>query len=165
MRSTCFRTRRTWRRWLFLIGRPAEPDATDVGRYKYRWRPALAGRTAGRSEFSAPLRLRPLRRVQETLEQRTELAGAEEILRMPLDTEAEFRGGIFNRLDDAVGRGGRRDESRRDLAHGLVVPAVDVAGVGVGQPLAHQFREERVLVDPHFVREFHRLMGRDLELV
>src|SRR5262245_25862601 len=43
-------------------------------------------------------------RLQESFEERTELAGAEEVLRMPLDAEAELRCGIFDRLDDAVRR-------------------------------------------------------------
>ena len=43
---------------------------------------------------------------EEPFEQRTELAGAPEVLRMPLDAEAEARRGILDRLDDAVGRRG-----------------------------------------------------------
>ena len=42
-----------------------------------------------------------LRRLDEALEQRAELAGAEEILRVPLDAEAEERRRILDRFDDA----------------------------------------------------------------
>ena len=55
------------------------------------------------------------RGLEEPFEQRAELAGAPEVLRMPLDAEAEARGRIFDRFDDAVGRGGRHDEARRDV--------------------------------------------------
>ena len=41
-----------------------------------------------------------------------ELAGAPEVLRVPLHAEAEARRGILDRFDDAVGRRGRRRGSR-----------------------------------------------------
>ena len=44
--------------------------------------------------------------VDEAFEQRAEFAGAPEIFRVPLDAEAEARLRIFDRFDDAVGRGG-----------------------------------------------------------
>ena len=43
----------------------------------------------------------------EALEQRTELAGAPEVLRMPLDAEAERARRILDRFDHPVGRGRR----------------------------------------------------------
>ena len=49
-----------------------------------------------------------LRRLEEALEQRAELAGAEEVLRVPLDAEAEARRRILDRFDDAVRRRRRR---------------------------------------------------------
>src|SRR5580765_3268622 len=66
------------------------------------------------------------RRFEESFEQRAELAGAEEILRVPLDAEAEARRRILDRFDDAVGRGRRRDEPFCDVLHRLVMPAVDL---------------------------------------
>ena len=79
---------------------------------------------------------------------------------MPLDAEAEARGWIFDRLDDAVGRGGRDAEPGRDLLDRLVMAAVRLARVGVAQPFAHQAREQRVFVDPHFVRQVVGLVRR-----
>ena len=53
------------------------------------------------------------RRFEEPFEQRTELAGAPEVLGVPLDAEAEARGRILDRFDDAVRRGGRHTKARR----------------------------------------------------
>ena len=55
-----------------------------------------------------------VRRLEEAFEQRPELAGAPEVLRVPLDAEAEARRRILDRLDDAVGRGRATREARRD---------------------------------------------------
>ena len=51
---------------------------------------------------------------RKPFEQRAELAGAEEVLRVPLHAEAEARRGILDRFDDAVGRGGRGGEAGGD---------------------------------------------------
>src|SRR5258708_6446071 len=75
--------------------------------------------------------------VQESFEQRSELARSEEVLRMPLDADAEAGVRILDAFDDAVGRGRGDDEACRELPDRLVVPAVDVAGIGIAQPLAH----------------------------
>ncbi len=66
---------------------------------------------------------------EESFEQRAELARAPEVLRVPLDAEAEARGRILDRFDDAVGRRGGHAEARRDGLDRLMVPAVDLAGV------------------------------------
>ena len=50
-------------------------------------------------------------------------------------------------------------EAVRDRLDRLVVAAVRLAGVGVAQPFAHQPCEQRVLVDPDFVREVVGLCG------
>ena len=49
--------------------------------------------------------------------------------------------------------------------HRLMMPAVHFARVGVAQALAHQPRQQRVLVDPDFVRELERLMRRHRQAV
>ena len=53
-----------------------------------------------------------------------------------------------------------RRGTRRDLLDRLVMAAVRFARVGVAQAFAHQAREQRVLVDPHFVREVVGLVRR-----
>src|SRR5580704_16612505 len=102
-------------------------------------------RNAGRS----PSRIRragiPGGGLEEALEQRPELAGAPEVLRVPLDAEAETCCGIFDRLDDAVGRGRGDLEAGGYLLDGLVMTAVDLAGIGVAQPLPHEPGQQRVL--------------------
>src|SRR5215213_7010303 len=101
------------------------------------------------------------RRFEEAFEQGTEFAGAPEVFRVPLDAEAEARRWILDRFDDAVGRGRGDAESFGDLLHRLMMPAVRFARVGVAQALTQQAREQRVLVDPDFVREVVGLVRRD----
>lgn len=90
------------------------------------------------------------RGAHERVEQRPELAGPPEVLRMPLHTEAEALVRRLDRLDDAVG--GRRgcDERLAQRGDGLMVPAVDAAGVAVASERA---LERGALADLHIVRE------------
>ena len=88
------------------------------------WKQSECSRGA-ESEFS--LRHSLARGRHEGFEQRSKLAGSPEIFRMPLDAEAEPRLGLLDRFDDAVGRGGRGNESRPKSSYGLVVPTVDAA--------------------------------------
>ena len=53
---------------------------------------------------------------------------------------------------------------RRDVLDRLMMAAVHFAGV-VGQPLAHQRREQRVLLDPDLVREGEGLVRRARQAV
>src|SRR5260221_4952318 len=103
------------------------------------------------TEEDASQRLAPVRSrgVDESFEQRPELAGAEEILRMPLDAEAERLRGILDGFDHAVRRRRADNEAGGDGLHRLMVAAVHLARVGVGEPLAHQAREQRILLEPH----------------
>src|ERR1051326_8447161 len=72
--------------------------------------------------------------VHESFEQRTEFAGAPEVFRMPLDTEAERRRRILDGFDDAVGRRRGDGEALGDGLDGLMMAAVDVALFGAVNP-------------------------------
>src|SRR4051812_27137292 len=139
-RSICFRTRRTSRRWWCSIG-----ARDQLG-------------TWGDSSST------PFRCFDESLEECTEFAGPEKVLRVPLHAEAEARIGILDDLDHSVRRGRRHHESTSDLLHRLVMAAVHLERL-VNQPLAHQLGEQRILVHPHLVRQLVRLMLRHRKAV
>ena len=101
-----------------------------------------------------------LRRLEKSFEQRAELAGAEEIFRMPLDAEAKARRRILDRLDHAVRRRRRRDEAGRDVLHRLMVAAVDFAAPRPPSRSRISLRQQRILVDPDLVRQLVRLVLR-----
>src|SRR5262245_50947953 len=129
--SICSRTRRTWKRWWFSTNR-------DL----------LLGHVA-------------LRRFDEGLEERPELTGAPEVLWMPLDTETEGSGRIFDGLDHSIWSGRRGLKPGGDLLDGLMVAAVHVARVGPAESIVHQAREKGVLVDPDLVSQRVGLVGWD----
>ena len=74
--------------------------------------------------------------------------GRIELLRMPLDAELEviIAGRAFDRFDDAIGTSGDDSMLGADLAHGLTVETVYVAGGGVEDALesAAGFDRDRV---------------------
>src|ERR1700683_331077 len=80
--------------------------------------------------------LRSPRRLQKTFEQRPEFARSPEALGMPLDAETDRRGGVLDRLDDAVGCGRDHLEAGRESLDCLMMPAVDLAGIGAAPSLA-----------------------------
>ena len=91
--------------------------------------------------------------LDQPLEQLAELAGAPEILGMPLHRDAERRVRLFHRFDDAVRRRRGDLEALGDLLHRLVMAAVDVAGLAVFHVIGEQRRQPRALRHPHFVRD------------
>ena len=64
------------------------------------------------------------RGVHQAFEQRAELAGPVEVLRMPLHAETEAFGRIFDGFDDAVGRGRAGDEPFSERHRRLMMAAV-----------------------------------------
>ena len=72
------------------------------------------------------------------VEQAVELAGAPEILRVPLHAEAERAIGRLDRFDDAVGGGCGGDQSRAEPSDGLMMAAVDAARVARRDERAHR---------------------------
>src|SRR6478672_3980936 len=106
------------------------------------------------SEFRWAWRLLLLRRLDEPFEQRTEFAGAIEVLGMPLHAEYEPLRRILDGFDNAIGSGGRGDESCPDGLDRLMVTAVHrKATVLLG--FAHQAIDQAAVGDPDFVRDGH----------
>src|SRR2546427_4855603 len=89
----------------------------------------------------------------ESLEERPELPRAPEVLRVPLHAEAEALRGILDGLDDAVRRGGGRDEPFAERLRRLMVTAVHGAGVALFDPLPHQLFEQAARRHPDVVSE------------
>ena len=85
------------------------------------------------------------------LEQRLELAGPPEVLRMPLDTQAEARDGLLDGFDDPVGCGCGDHESLSQPANRLMVATVDAAGSGGGDRRSQSLVQARSGRDAHFV--------------
>src|SRR5262249_52317450 len=79
---------------------------------------------------------------------------------MPLDPDAKCGSGIFDGLDDAVGRGRGDLEPFRHLLDRLMMTAVDVEAVRAGETVGHQAGENRVLVEPDLMREIEGLVWR-----
>src|ERR1700681_1143641 len=102
---------------------------------------------------------------EKTFEQRPEFARAPESLAMPLDAGAERRGGVLDRLDDTVGRRGYHIETGRESLDRLMMPAIDLAGLGVAPALAHQPGEHRVFLEPDLMREGVRLVCRHPQMM
>src|SRR3954468_16900681 len=80
------------------------------------------------------------RRFDEAREQSRELTGAPEVLGVPLHADAERRIRTLDRLDNPVRRDGGSDETRRNPADRLMVPAVDRTRFEIGAP-AERLRE------------------------
>ena len=102
---------------------------------------------------------------EKAFEERAKFARPPEVLRVPLDAEAEAGGGILDGFNHAVWRRGGHLKSRRHRFDCLVMTAVDLAGIRIAQPLSHQLGQQRVLVEPHLVSERIRLVRRHLEAV
>src|SRR3970282_110445 len=82
-------------------------------------------------------------RLHKSLQQRSELAGSVEVLRVPLHADAKPARRILDGFDHAVRRRGRRDESFAKLLRCLMMAAVDLAALGVAPGLASQPRHAR----------------------
>ena len=87
----------------------------------------------------------------EFLEQRSELAGPPEILRVPLHRDAEARLRPLDCFDDSVRRGGGYVEAGAGIPDCLMVAAVDMQHLAAGQLLLHHFPQSRAARDPHVV--------------
>src|SRR5688572_18643919 len=98
----------------------------------------------------------------ELFEQRSELAGAPEILGVPLDGDAEAGTGTLDRFDDAVWRGCGNREPFGGSPDGLMMPAVDLQHLAVLQLLLHDTRKRGARRHPHLMRECVR---RGIDLV
>src|SRR5262245_23353208 len=97
-------------------------------------------------------RLHPFpRRLNERFEQRLELAGAPEILRVPLDADAEWRVRLFDPLDHSIRRAGVDDQAIARLSDRLVVPAVDAAAAGAIQAILQHGGQPRACRDVNLV--------------
>src|SRR3954467_1848787 len=92
-------------------------------------------------------------------EQSRKLAGAPEVLGVPLHADAERRVRALDRLDDPIRRPRRGDEARRDASRRLMVPAVDRAGLEIGGR-SKRLRELRAALDPDRMRA---VILRDLD--
>src|SRR5262245_52058110 len=78
---------------------------------------------------------------------------------MPLHAKTESCRWILDGLDDAVWSGAAHLKSGCERLHRLVVPAVDLKRIRIAETLAHQFRQQRILLEPDFMREVVRLVG------
>src|SRR6188472_2615356 len=124
-------SRATWRRWRAM-------------RASWSMRATGCGRCGRSISFRTPRTSKRLSRflvsgLDQAFEELAELAGAPEILRVPLHGDAILRIGFFHRLDHAVGRGRGDLESLRDLFHRLVMAAVHMAGLIVLHVFLEQF--------------------------
>ena len=86
----------------------------------------------------------------ESLEQRPELAGPPEVLRMPLDAEAERADGSSIASMTPSGAVADTLKPGRQRLDCLMMAAVDLAGVRVAQALVHQLGEQRILLRARF---------------
>ena len=71
---------------------------------------------------------------------------------MPLHADAESARGILDGFDDAIGRGGGRDESFSERLHGLMMAAVHGALIAVLDAGAHQAFERASWRHPDVMR-------------
>ena len=67
----------------------------------------------------------------ELIEQRPELPGTPEVLRMPLDADAEVGAWSLDRLDHPIRRGGADDQVAAYACDSLMVAAVHAADAGL----------------------------------
>src|SRR6187549_3705182 len=98
--------------------------------------------------------LRPLLRrgFDESLEDRSELAGAIEVLGVPLHAEAESTARILDRFNHAIGCSGGHRQTRSEFLWGLMMTAVHHARVTF-EKLVHQAIEQGSFRDPYLVRD------------
>ena len=117
---------------------PEHAARRDAGRVRSpRLSPACSRRyVAGSASDAQPRRAGSsrqstlARRLDERLEQRPELAGSPEVLRVPLHADAERGVRLLDRLDHAVGGAGADDQPVAGPADRLMMPAVDAAAAG-----------------------------------
>jgi 23S rRNA (uracil1939-C5)-methyltransferase len=89
----------------------------------------------------------------EAVEERPELAGAPEVLGVPLHPHAERRAPALHAFDHAIRSRGRLVESRGQAFDALVMAAVDVESLAVFQFLLHQRPHNASAHHPYFVGE------------
>jgi hypothetical protein len=93
---------------LYSVGRDEKDNGGDIGPDE---KTVMPGNVAGTSGSRCRCRQSIRRRGDEALEQRTEFAGAVEVLGVPLHAEDEPLRWILDGFDDAVGSRGRGDQS------------------------------------------------------
>ncbi len=130
----------------------APASRRNRGRPARRARRRRRGLAGGVSSRRSSRRRAPARRGEELHEEGFLVRPLDQVLRVPLDCGEERPGLAGERLHEVVGRGGERDEARREVLHRLVVPGVHEAPVRRRESGCQRKRTGRAGEDPDLVR-------------